>query len=79
MGNDDLFFVPLQVVTDRKMLATDNILKIKKEVTEKTKAKEQEWQNNVARWLATGTRKIEIKEKEDADAELQKRKRRRNV
>merc|ERR1712227_788957 len=35
----------LQVVIDRKMAATDNILRLKKDVSDRTKQQEQEWQN----------------------------------
>ena len=68
-----------QVIVDRKLMATDNILRLKKETSDKTKAKEADWQMRTSRWMATAIRKVEIKEKEDADAEVQKKKRRRNV
>lgn len=68
-----------QVIIDRKLLATDNILRLKKETTEKTRSKESEWQGKASRWMATASRKVEVKEKEDAEVEVMKKKRRKNV
>lgn len=68
-----------QVIIDRKLMATDNIIRLKKETNDRTKAKEGEWQGKAAKWMATASRKVEVKDKEDADAELQKKRKRKPV
>jgi len=60
-------------------MATNNILRLKREVTERTRTREQDWQNRTARWYSTASRKVEVKQREDQEAEIAKKKKRRNI
>lgn len=46
-----------QTIVDRKVLADNNIIRIKKETRQKVKGAESEWQARATKWLATGRRK----------------------
>lgn len=46
------------MIIDRKLMATDATLRLRKETNEKTKAKEADWQNRTAKWMAVAARKV---------------------
>lgn len=46
-----------QTIVDRKVLADNNIIRINKEMRQKIKGAESEWQARAAKWLATARRK----------------------
>lgn len=47
-----------QTVVDRKVLASNNIIRINKETRQKIKGTETEWQGRASKWLATARRKV---------------------
>ena len=65
----------IQVIADRRISAITNIRQIRKETQAKIRGDENKWQNDAARWLSTGRRKVELKKREDADMEAAKRRR----
>jgi len=64
-----------QVISDRRISAITNIRQIRKETQSKIRSDEGKWQNDAARWLGTGRRKVELKQREDADVTAAKRRR----
>ena len=64
-----------QVISDRRISAITNIRQIRKETQSKIRSDEGKWQNDAARWLGTGRRKVELKQREDADVAAAKRRR----
>ena len=64
-----------QVISDRRISAITNIRQIRKETQSKMRSDEGKWQNDAARWLGTGRRKVELKQREDADVTAAKRRR----
>ena len=67
----------IQTVTDRRIMAADNVQRIQRETMAKIKGEETSWQQRAARWLAVARRKVELKEIEDAEQQTQKRRRKR--
>jgi hypothetical protein len=68
----------IQTVTDRRILAADNVQRIKRETMSKIKADETAYQSRSARWLGIAQRKVTLKEQEDAEnAVVARRKKRR--
>lgn len=68
----------IQTVTDRRILAADNVQRIKRETMSKIKADETAFQSRAARWLGIAQRKVTLKEQEDAEnAVVARRKKRR--
>ena len=64
----------IQVIADTDQ-RDPNIKRIRKETQAKIRGDENKWQNDAARWLSTGRRKVELKKREDADMEAAKRRR----
>merc|ERR1712118_80405 len=48
----------IQVIADRRISAITNIRQIRKETQAKIRGDENKWQNDAARWLSTGRRKV---------------------
>merc|ERR1712146_86722 len=66
-----------QVIIGRRIMAVTNIRRIRKEVIQKIKAAELDWQSRASRWLYTAKRKVELKTREDAEAAASKRRKKR--
>jgi len=67
----------IQTVTDRRILAADNIQRIQRETMARIKGEETSWQSRAARWLGTATRKVVLKEQEDAETAVAARRKKR--
>ncbi|GMH75260.1 hypothetical protein TL16_g06700 [Triparma laevis f. inornata] len=67
----------VQSITDRRIMAADNVQRIQRETMSKIKSEESSWQQRAARWLGVARRKVELKEIEDAEQQTQKRRRKR--
>mmetsp|Transcript_751 Transcript_751/g.1598 ORF Transcript_751/g.1598 Transcript_751/m.1598 type:complete len:1761 (+) Transcript_751:28-5310(+) len=67
----------VQTITDRRIMAADNVQRIQRETMAKIKSEESNWQSRASRWLGVARRKVELKEIEDAEQQTQKRRRKR--
>ena len=62
-------------INKRKKLARENIIRIRKELSERIRAEEMEWQSKASKWLMVAKRKVEVKKQEDELAKAGKLKR----
>jgi hypothetical protein len=70
--------IAVSAIQNRRALADDRIAVIRKDVRNKLRVPESEWQGRAAGWMGTASRKVAMKEREDAEHEaMQKRKNRK--
>lgn len=59
----------------RKIMARENIQRIRKDLAAKIKGEEEDWQAKAGKWLLVMKRKVEVKKAEDEQAKAGRRKR----
>merc|ERR1711871_1880312 len=67
----------IQTVTDRRIMAADNVQRIQRDTLAKIRNEETSWQQRAARWTGVARRKVDLKEVEDAEQQTAKRRRKR--
>jgi len=67
----------IQSITDRRIMAADNVQRIQRETIAKIKGDESSWQSRAAKWLGIAKRKVDLKEMEDAEKDTTNRRKKR--